>query len=660
MKKLYTIDDFMIPFVSAIGYGYGETIAMLFGWPAWLCLVACFAVGLLIEGIITKIIFSGPVQKKAGNRVLAYAACILFFIVAHYISAKCMGKSMIDYLIEEFAYVVGLPILGFIINMSIRAYRIRKVRKVYGDGSKGFVFDVDKEDVAELSGQNKTVRGDYDAGFAVKTRTGIYVGEKQGKTMFYLGIPYAKPPVGELRWKAPEPLPSSDVVYEANNPGASPIQVEHKGTILKHHRQSEDCLSLNIFAAAEKAEQKKPVLVLFSHGDFTYGGSVDPLLYGDEFIQEHPDVILVSFNYRLGIFGFIDFSEIPGGEAYPDALNLGLLDQIAALQWIKENIAAFGGDPDRITLMGFESGASSICLLAASEKAKGLFRRAFVFYGGVESANNTPDASQALAKGLLKETHIKTMEELVQINAEELKDAAQRLWQKMPAPTLDGRLIPADVYRAYQEGAASDIEFIIGIPDNERNIFRSVFGDKNYEKMISASLTDLQEGLDDSERKAVQEYIDKRSASSGRLEAAAEIVEKWYTLNSYRSAIKLNEGGSKVHLMYWDETPLIENLGSGSVNVAAALLGNSEASQMYGHVMNADMSEILQTLLYKFINGDDLKLYHNEITGVDALDWEGFPKALIVSDKEITCDTIEDGLKEIKALFGFKENNKRQ
>lgn len=94
--------------------------------------------------------------------------------------------------------------------------------------------------------------------------------------MFYLGIPYAKPPVGELRWKAPQPLPSSDAVFEAENPGASPIQVEHKGAILKHHRQSEDCLSLNIFTAAKKTEQKKPVLVMFSHGDFTYGGSVDP------------------------------------------------------------------------------------------------------------------------------------------------------------------------------------------------------------------------------------------------------------------------------------------------------------------------------------------------------------------------------------------------
>ena len=83
------------------------------------------------------------------------------------------------------------------------------------------------------------------------------------------------------------------------------------------------------------------------------------------------------------------------------------------------------------------------------------------------------------------------------------------------------------------------------------------------------------------------------------------------------------------------------------------MLGNSDASQLYGDVMNADISEILQTLLYKYINGDDLELYHNEIPGVDALVWEAFPKSLIVSDKEITCDTIEDGSEDIKALFGL-------
>lgn len=110
-------------------------------------------------------------------------------------------------------------------------------------------------------------------------------------------------------------------------------------------------------------------------------------------------------------------------------------------------------------------------------------------------------------------------------------------------------------------------------------------------------------------------------------------------------------GGNKVHLMYWDEKSLIEKLGSGTVDVAASLLGNREALQMYGSVLKKDMSEILRTLLKKFINGDKLELYPNEIIGVDAFDWKAYPKALVVSDGKLLCDTIEDRLTEIKGLL---------
>jgi Carboxylesterase type B len=260
-----------------------------------------------------------------------------------------MGASLLEYLQENFLYVVVLPILGFIVNLCIRGFRVNKIRKVYGDGSEGYVFNLKDKDIEETNRQNQSISGSYKTELAVKTRTGIYVGEKYKKTVYYLGIPYAKPPVGELRWKAPEPLPASDSVYEAKNFGPSAIQVDHRGSILKNHRQSEDCLYLNVCTGNKKSETKRPVIVLFHHGDFTFGGSADPLMYGSSYVDKHPDTVFVSFNYRLGIFGFIDFSEVPGGEACPDALNLGLLDQIAALRWVKENIAAFGGDPEKIT-----------------------------------------------------------------------------------------------------------------------------------------------------------------------------------------------------------------------------------------------------------------------------------------------------------------------
>ena len=652
-KKLFTIDDFMVAFISALGYGFGYSIPLRLGWPPLACIVVCFALGIALEEIISVIVFSKTVQQKTVNRIFTFVAILLVFLIAEFVSMRLLGTSLIEDLEEEFAWVVGLPILGLVVNLCIRGYRIRKIRKLYGDGSDGYVFDVKDKDKEELNRQNRAVHGEYDAECAVRTRTGIYVGEKYKKTRIFMGIPYAKPPVGELRWKAPEPLSASEEVFEAKNFGASAIQVEHKGSIIRHHRQSEDCLTLNIAAGAGKTEAKKPVLVLFHHGDFTYGSAVDPLLYGGDYVDANQDIVLVSFNYRLGIFGFIDFSEVPGGEACPDALNLGLLDQIAALKWIRENIAAFGGDPDQITVLGFESGATSICLLAASEQAKDLFKRAFVFNGSPESAYDTPDASKALAKALLKETKTSTMTELLHLDSEALKDAAQRLWMNMCAPTCDGKLIPGQVYETYRNGAASGIEFIVGITSGEMQVIRSSVGRKNYEDAVNAAVDNLQGYLDGSIAGAVRDYIEAQTSASSEIEAKSKLVGQWIALGVYRVAAKLSQGGNKVHLMYWDERALIENLGSGTADVLATLLGNGEALQMYGSVMNADLSETLQALLLKFVSGDALQLYRNEISGFGGLDWKAFPRALIVAGGKLTCDNIEDRITEVKGLLDY-------
>lgn len=656
MKKLFTIDDFMVAFISALGYGFGETIAQLSGWSEIMCVVACFAVGIAAEEIISRIVFSKSVQKSKRNRVFTYIVILLIFLAGQYISTRWMGVSMLEYLEEEFAFVVGLPILGLIVNLIIRWYRVRKIRGLYGDGNEGYVFDLKDKDVEETNGQNQLITGEYDANCAVKTKTGVYIGEKNKETICYLGIPYAKPPVGALRWKAPEPLPASETVYEARNFGASAIQVEHKGSIIRHHRQSEDCLTLNIAVGAQKTESKKPVLVLFHNGDFTSGSPVDPLMYGDRFTASHPDIVFVSFHYRLGIFGFIDFSEVPGGESCPDAMNLGLLDQIAALEWIKENIAAFGGDPEQITVLGFESGATSICLLSVCERAKGLFQKAFIFNGSPASAYDTPEGARALARELLKETQTTTMEELMRLDTDSLKNAAQKLWGNMCAPTCDGVLIPADVYRAFEDGAASGIEFIVGIPSQIAQVFKSFVGNQKTIDAVFAAMADMQNYMDDSTANTVRAYIEKQTAASSDLEAKSKLVDQWLALCLYRTAARLSGGGNHVRLLYWDEKPLIENLGSGTVDVVATLLGNGEALQMYGNVINADLSETLQTLLHKYITGEALELYHNEIGGLDALEWKTFPQALIVSDGKLLCDTLEERITEVKGLLEFVTN----
>ena len=654
MKRLFTFDDFMVALIAALGYGLGAEVPKLLEWHPWLCVGLSMAAGNALDMLVRVLVFREAVQRKKMYSVMIFAAFILVFLGVQCFLTFWLDVSLLDYLVEQYQYALGLPILGLAASRLVRWYFARKVRKRYGDGIKGFVFDVpDQAFLDELNRQNQPVQGKYDAAYAVRTKTGTYVGFKQKKAVYYTGIPYAKPPVGELRWKAPEPLPESEAVFEAKHFGASAIQVEHEGSILKYHRQSEDCLTLNICVGRGNTEGKKPVIVLFHPGDFSFGGTIDPLMDVERFINEHPDFIFVSFNYRLGIFGFIDFSEVPGGESCPDTLNLGLLDQIAALKWLKENIAAFGGDPDRITAMGFESGACSISLLAACEQAKGLFQKAFVFYGSPESANVTPDASRALAKALMKETSTTTMEELRQLPTEQLKQAAQKLWQNVTAPTCDGKLIPLDVYEVCRSGAVSCGEFIFGIPSDERQIYKSFIGAKKYEDFILGRTAEIISYLDADTANAVNAYIREQTAMMPELEAKAKFFEQWTALCVYYGAKELAIGGSKVRLLFWNRKPLIKNLGAGTIDVAASFLGNLDAALMYGNVMNFDLSDMLQAFLKKFVRGDKMQLYKNEIKGVNAVDWSVFPQALIVSDKGIHCEPIDDKLTEIKSLLDF-------
>ena len=656
MKKLLTIDDFIVAFISAMAYGLSFEIPKLLGWEIWKALIPCIVVGGAVDTVTKKIVFSKAVQKSTTNKALIFFALFIIFIVGEYVAFSLTGLSAEDYLLENYIYLILPSILGFVFSMAVRWYQIRKIRVRYGDGSQGFLYDdiYTSEEIEEFNKPNQQIKGEYDTKLAVKTKTGVYVGYKEKKGVVYAGIPYAKPPVGKLRWQAPEPLPESDEIFEATHFGASAIQVEHEGSILKLHRQSEDCLTLNICVNRKNTRDKKPVLVLFHHGDFSFGGSADPLMYFDKY----SDFVGVSFNYRLGIFGFIDFSEVPGGENYPDALNLGLLDQIAALQWIKENISAFGGDPENITVMGFESGAISINLLAACERAKGLFQKAFIFFGSPEGSYYTPDEARNFAKKLLDETGTKSMDELQRLSTEQLKDANQKLALHRVAPTCDGKLIPANVFDAYKKGAADGIEFIIGIPSNEGYVYKSFIGEENYEEIISEYLEEtLSLYLDAATAAAVRNYIENQAENITKLEAQEKFFEQWSALSMYLSAMQLAAGGNKVHLMYWDVKPLIENLGSGTVDAVLTFFGDSKISQMYGNVLDSDISEILQHFLKKFINGESLQLYNNEIKGVKNIDWEKFPCALIVSNKKFQCAPIEDRLNEIDGLWEFMKKN---
>ena len=170
---------------------------------------------------------------------------------------------------------------------------------------------------------------------------------------------------------------------------------------------------------------------------------------------------------------------------------------------------------------------------------------------------------------------------------------------------------------------------------------------------MASEVNNIQKKLDARRAAAVREYIEKKAALSSEVEAQVEVLDQRIALDAYRAAMKLVEGGNKVHLMYWGQKPLLESLGSGTVDVLATLLGNEDELEMYGGVVDKDLSEILQTLLHKYVIGDALQLYRNEVYGIDAFNWEPFPKALIVSDNRFSCGTIEDKLTEIDGLADY-------
>ncbi|MBR1645622.1 MAG: carboxylesterase/lipase family protein [Selenomonadaceae bacterium] len=243
---------------------------------------------------------------------------------------------------------------------------------------------------------------------SVKTRYGTFNGfvDEQGiKT--WLGIPFAQPPVGKLRWQAPQSPKPSNKSFDAKKIGFAAMQVVDENEGASVNPQSEDCLTLNIWKRGDK--KNLPVMVFIHGGAFVGGGSSDPLYSGTN-IAAANDVVVVTFNYRLNIFGFVNFGAID--PAFEGTGCLGIQDQVAALKWVKENIAAFGGNPDNVTVFGESAGSISIFLLTVAPSAKGLFQKAIP-----QSANSymrtTPEYSANVAKVYMETAGAKNMSDMM-------------------------------------------------------------------------------------------------------------------------------------------------------------------------------------------------------------------------------------------------------
>jgi para-nitrobenzyl esterase len=314
-------------------------------------------------------------------------------------------------------------------------------------------------------------------GREVRTQAGRVRGpQRDGNgVLAFKGIPYAAPPVGPLRWRAPQPPTRWNGVRDASTFGAGCLSAVENDQ--RPGPRAEDCLYLNVWTAAKQADEKRPVMVWIHGGGFQFGSSANPATDGGPLAAK--GVVVVSFNYRLGIFGFLAHpdldSEAPSG-------NYGLQDQLAALRWVKANIADFGGDPDNVTLFGESAGAMATGILMASPLTHGLFHKAIGESGAFWDGRHGPlqGFAEARARGLAfaRQQGEASIAALRAMPAEQLNAAAPWSFQTNPvttafSPSIDHYIVPDAPAARFLRGEQMHIPLLAGRNATEEFPFAS-------------------------------------------------------------------------------------------------------------------------------------------------------------------------------------------
>ncbi len=301
----------------------------------------------------------------------------------------------------------------------------------------------------------------------VSTKNGQVSGTNIGEMSIFKGIPFAQPPIGDLRWKAPQAAKNWSGVRKCEAFSASPMQNNPvpfmcwtEEFIAPPQPLSEDCLYLNIWTAAKTTKDKRPVFVWIYGGGLSSGSAACAIYDGEEMAKK--GIVFVSINYRVGVFGFMAHPELSKESGNNSSGNYGFLDQMAALRWIQENIGAFGGDPQNVTIAGQSAGSFSVNALVASPLAKGLFHRAIAESGGMFSNRMGSDLATAEKSGesFMQKSGAKNLAELRQKSAEELQKI--NLQGIRFGTVLDGYVLPKNLNEHFAKGLHNDVPLLTG------------------------------------------------------------------------------------------------------------------------------------------------------------------------------------------------------
>lgn len=323
-----------------------------------------------------------------------------------------------------------------------------------------------------------------------KIANGVIEGtlEKSGVVSFK-GIPFAAPPVGDLRWKEPQPVANWDGVRKTDHFGPRAMQAPIFGDMgFRSDGMSEDCLYLNVWTPSKRPKMLLPVLVYFYGGGFVAGDGSEARYDGESMAQK--GIVALTVNYRLGAFGFLSHPDLTKESPHQASGNYGYLDQSAALQWVQKNIAAFGGDPKRVTIAGESAGSISVSAQMASPLSRNLIAGAIGESGSILGALPASPLKDGEQTGVqfAKTLGVSSIAELRKINADSILSASTKFGPFRFSSTIDGYFFPKSPYEIFEAGEQAKVPLLLGWNSEEMN-YRMIMANadltkENYEKAV--------------------------------------------------------------------------------------------------------------------------------------------------------------------------------
>lgn len=355
------------------------------------------------------------------------------------------------------------------------------------DGNGGSAGQTGSAGAAGSAGSGGSAgAGGIQEGLEIAIESGVLMGADQGDTRAFRGIPFAAPPVGDLRWKPPEAVEPWTGVRDATQNGSACPQLP---TLIGDLPTNEDCLYLNVWAPKEAPPEPVPVMVWIHGGAWALGSGAEPIYDGQRLV-EHSDRVVVSINYRLAALGFLAHPALSAESNTGSSGNYWLLDQVAALEWVQRNILAFGGDPGNVTVFGESAGGGNVCALMASPLTTGLFHRAISqsgicgsgLFAGTLSTNEQRGEATAATLGCTDAANVlsclrgQTENQLVGLLA--VTGPRGGLFYApsdalIPLPFADGHALPADTDARFASGDVQPVPLLIGTNGDESRVFHS-------------------------------------------------------------------------------------------------------------------------------------------------------------------------------------------